>query len=601
MRNLARVFLVCWIGIFPALGFSGISSRNAKDKMMQDLDIIQNTFEVRYAPADWKKIYADWDLQNEIDLAKVRVLETPNITVKDYQRILLQFFNSTKDYHVGVSFYSTETAVLPFRIHSAKGKYYVAWVLSSLFDGLKDPLEVGDEVLLFNGKPIDEAVQAFKQSDLGNPLSKTDQALAESSLTMRSGSMGHLVPKGPLTVTVRHSGGDTVTTYRLNWFYYPEEITTSITEVEEIAQGKKTKNAAMGEFAVKSVLQGRPLGELPFFYKDMTAPIYRQFAKSNLRAKHLFSKEISGGIKADEEDRFMGSKVSFVPELGKVLWQAPASSPYNAYIYLDKVGRKIGYVRIPNYSAGSQSAVQFAELMNFFQENTEALVVDQVNNPGGNLFYMYALASMLTDRPLLVPKQKMAITQEDVYFALDELNEVEGVTTDEEARNVLGSNLAGFPADLALAQNIAKYFRFILNEWNEGRQLTDLGYVYGIDYLRPHPVGYYAKPILLLVNELDFSCGDFLPAILQDNKRVTILGTRTAGAGGYVLSHTYPNLFGLQGFSYTGSIAHREDNNPIENLGVIPEIIVELTSNDLENNYSDYLKEIQKAVSDLLN
>lgn len=600
MRKFAIAFLVCFAGLAPAFGFSGISARDVKDKMMLDLDIIQNTFDVKYAPADWKKNYAEWDLQNEIDLAKVKVLETPNITVKDYQRILQQFFNSTKDYHVGVSFYSTETAVLPFRIHSAKGKYYIAWVLGSMFDGLKDPIEKGDEVLLFNGRPIDEAVQALKASDFGNPGSLTDQALAESSLTMRSGSMGHLVPKGPVTVTVRHLGTDEVTTYRLNWLYYPEEITSSFAPIANAPDGASAQKDVMNYVITKSLFQ-RPLGEHPFFVKDMTAPMYRNFAKSLSRAKNLFKKEMGGGeILAEEEDRFIGSKESFVPTLGEVVWQAPATSPYHAYIYLDKAGRKIGYIRIPHYMAGGQSAEQFAEIMNYFQHSTEALVVDQLNNPGGNLFYMYALASMLTDKPLLVPKQKMTITQEDVYFALDDLNDLEEVMTDEDARNVLGSNLAGYPADLELARGIVNYFRFIINEWNEGRQLTELGYVYGIDYLKPHPKGYYAKPILMLVNELDFSCADFLPAILQDNHRVKILGTRTAGAGGYVLSHAYPNLFGIQGFSYTGSIAHRADNNPIENLGVTPEVIVELTAKDLERNYPDYMSEIHKAVFDLL-
>ena len=107
-----------------------------KDKMLNDLDIIKNTFEVKYGPAEWKKEYADWSLDEQIDLAKVKVLETKNITIKDYQRILLGFFNSTRDYHVGVSFYSTEAAFLPFRIHSTEGKYYIAWVYSPFFYGL---------------------------------------------------------------------------------------------------------------------------------------------------------------------------------------------------------------------------------------------------------------------------------------------------------------------------------------------------------------------------------------------------------------------------------------------------------------------------------
>lgn len=601
-NKLLQTLLITTLLFTPVAGFTGISSQDTKDRMVMDLDIIKNTFEIKYAPADWKKFYADWDLQNEMDRAKVKVLESPDITIKDYQRIVLEFFNSTKDYHVGVSFYSTEAAMLPFRVHSAKGKYYVAWVLDYLFVGLKDPMKKGDEVLLFNGRPIDEVVQELKKSEYGNPSSATDQALAESSLTMRTGAAGNIVPKGPVTITVRHIGSNQITTYRLNWFYLPEEVNGSLSPFIVAAECKLMQTEGTYYNLTKSSFK-KPLGEHPFFYKDMTTPLYRQYKKGVLRRKIAFDRFMKEeGIVADsdDDDDFLGGKASFVPTLGKILWEAPQNDPFKAYIYLNKEGRKIGYIRIPHYSAGSQSAEKFAEIINVLEEGTEALVVDQLNNPGGSLFYMYALASMLTDQPLIVPKQKMTITQEDVYFALDDLSELEQVKTDSEARALFGSNIAGYPVDLDFAKGVVEYLRFIINEWNSGRQLTDSDYLYGLEYLKPHLKGYYSKPVLLLVNELDFSCGDFLPAILQDNKKAKILGTRTAGAGGYVLEHSYPNLFGIQGFTFTGSIAERIDSNPIENLGVTPDVFVELTQKDLEENYTDYCAEIHKTLAEML-
>jgi hypothetical protein len=85
MRTIANTVITALIFAIPHLGYAGISSQDVKTKMMMDLDIIKNTFEVKYAPAEWKKIYADWELDTEIDLAKVKVLETSSITVKDYQ------------------------------------------------------------------------------------------------------------------------------------------------------------------------------------------------------------------------------------------------------------------------------------------------------------------------------------------------------------------------------------------------------------------------------------------------------------------------------------------------------------------------------------
>lgn len=97
-----------------------------KEKMLDNLDVIKNTFEVYYAPYQWKKTYANWDLEEKIAEAKESVDAIEPITIKDYHRVLKTFFNSTKDYHVGIYFWSTEEAYLPFRIHSAQGKYYIA-------------------------------------------------------------------------------------------------------------------------------------------------------------------------------------------------------------------------------------------------------------------------------------------------------------------------------------------------------------------------------------------------------------------------------------------------------------------------------------------
>ncbi len=567
-----KIVYFCLIIISPVAAKASLFDQ---DKMLSDLDIIKNTFEVRYAPADWKMSYTNWDLDEQIVLAKMAVLERDHVSIKEYQRIAKKFFGSTKDYHVGISFYSTEEAFLPFRVHGANGKYFVAWVYAPLFAGLKEPLRKGDEVVLFDGKPTHEVIQLLREKEFGNPESETDQALAESTLTMRLGSEGHIVPSGPVTVTVRHAGTNEITTYRLNWFYHPEKITRS--HFPFLAP--KELSFASGEAH-------------PFFYKDMSTPLYKNYkAALSRRSKRLGTD--------DDEDEFIGADTSFIPNLGEKVWDSGQDNPFHAYIYLSPEGRKIGYVRIPHYGGGSYSAEKFADVLLEMQATADALVIDQVNNPGGSVFYMYALASMLSDTPLQVPKHEMTITQEDVFFALENEPDLEEVHTDERASEVIGRTLWGYPVTYEVAQSMLKYFRFIIREWHAGRTLTNADYIYGLDYLQPYPTVQFTKPILFLVNQLDFSCGDFMPAILQDNGRATIMGARTAGAGGYVLSHSYPNLFGIESYSFTGSLAQRVNLDPIENLGVTPDIEVELTERDLEFGYRDYVSEIHRAVNGL--
>lgn len=576
MKTLKKFLFMVLVVFTPAMALA----ENTKEKMMNDLDIIKSTFEVKYAPKEWKKIFNNWELEEQINLAKVKIAETDNITVKDFQRILHQFFSSTKDYHVGVQFYSTEMAMLPFRVHSTHGKYYVAWVDRFV----STPINKGDEIVSFDGRPIHEVVTELKIEEFGYPETPTDQGLAEAFLTERIGFAGHIVPQGPVSFTVKHRGQKKLKTYRMNWFYYPEEITSPMTSESYTCMAKGFS---------QRLQKKQPLGEHPFFYKNMSTYLYDSF-KTVAKKRHLQHVK-SGHDVDDEDDGFICSEHGFLPNLGKIIWEAPENYDFRAYMY-ENNGQRIGYIRISDYNGRKSRAREFAEIISVFEQNADALVVDQLNNPGGNLFFMYALASMLSDQPLIVPKQRMTITQEDVYFAFENIEELEEIQSDQDAVKVLGTSFAGYPVDYDLAKSMLNYSRFIIDEWNDGRSFTQAYYFYGIDYLKPHIKGHFSKPILFLVNSLDFSCADFMPAILQDNKRATIMGMRTAGAGGYVLDHSFPNLFGVAGFSFTGSIAERLDNNPIENLGVIPDITYEMTEKDLQENYEDFVKAINKEV-----
>ena len=130
--------------------------------------------------------------------------------------------------------------------------------------------------------------------------------------------------------------------------------------------------------------------------------------------------------------------------------------------------------------------------------------------------------------------------------------------------------------------------------------MTDPYFIWGVDRINPNNKVKYSKPIVIIINELDFSGGDFFPAILQDNKRATIVGSRTAGAGGYVNSIAFPNSFGFAGISFTGSIGERTDKNPIENLGVTPDVEIKLTVEDVRKGFTQYLGKVKSTVDSLI-
>jgi hypothetical protein len=226
------------------------------------------------------------------------------------------------------------------------------------------------------------------------------------------------------------------------------------------------------------------------------------------------------------------------------------------------------------------------------------MVIDQVNNPGGSVFYLYSLASMLATQPLVTPLHRMAIDQASAFSALNEIDELETIKNDDDAQKKLPSQAIGFPVTYEFAKFMLSYSKFIVSEWNAGHKLSNPYWIGGVDHINPAKV-HYSKPILLLINHLDFSGGDFFPTILQDNKRVTILGSQTAGAGGYVNDVELPNNVGINAFRVTQSIAVRQEGQPIENLGVKPDIAYEMTVEDFTQNFAPYVKAIQAAVANL--
>ncbi|PCI35874.1 MAG: hypothetical protein COB53_10560, partial [Elusimicrobia bacterium] len=199
-----------------------------------------------------------------------------------------------------------------------------------------------------------------------------------------------------------------------------------------------------------------------------------------------------------------------------------------------------------------------------------------------------------------VPTHRVLTGEEEAMQMAPILALEDQVTSDALAQQILGPSMGGLPTTLKLFKKIAGYARFIISELRAGRRLTNQVAMMGVDEIDPHPTQVYTKPIQVLVNELDFSSADFFPAILQDNGRAQIFGTRTSGAGGAVRQMQFPNQFGIAMISYTWSIAMRMIGQVIENLGIKPDKPYALTPNDLRNNFEDYKKAQNKEMNKLL-
>lgn len=543
-----------------------------KVTLLENLAFMKSVYRAEYAPTAWKQRYAGWTLEQSYQKAVEAAEKDPALTVQRAREIVKDFIYSMQDYHVSVLFSSTELATLPLMFKEAEGRIFIAYISRDKLSSDSFPYAVGDELVSIDGVKAADAVTKL-QAEISLPnVGLTDRALAVYNLARRRGSRGLTVPSGPVTLEILSKGSETPSRIQLIWDYTPETVPvitgnwgkaiSSTKSDEEVPMQKKIQN---------------------FFNKSMIA-----------KGFELDSKELAGN------PHVIGGKESFIPALGTVLWSAPAESEFKAYMYLNDEGKIVGYVRIPSYvpSSSVKAVSDFAEIVDKFEGVTQGLVIDQVNNPGGSVFYLYALVSMLSNQPMVTPRHEMAIDPREVTEAVGIIKELSEVRNDEDAKKAIG-NLGGIPATYQIARFLVQYAQFIVDEAKAGRRLSSPYWIAGVDHINPSSTR-YTKPILILVNELDFSGGDFFPTIMQDNKRATIMGTRTAGAGGYVNETQYYNQLGVDLFTCTRSIAHRVDGNPIENLGVTPDIAYSLKASDVQGGYRDYVKAINQALSALI-
>ena len=282
----------------------------------------------------------------------------------------------------------------------------------------------------------------------------------------------------------------------------------------------------------------------------------------------------------------------WVPALGEAVWELPEAvatkMPFVACIYRTVAGLTIGYLRIPHYSHHEPSLAVLEDVISHFESNTSALVLDQVDNPGGSLFHMYSVTSYFTDVPLPVPTHEITIDEDAAAMAADVV--------------ALANAGDAVPLSERPSPEMVTYSRLVLSERaagrGTGRRLAGPLHLCGVTSVRPARSP-YTKKIVVLINELDFSASEFLAAILQDNKRATLFGQNTAGAGGCVKKIVADNrgrALGVDSYTITWTVARRTSGQHIEGIGVQPDIPYEITVEDVQHEYVGYRQALLAAI-----
>ncbi|MGZ5279013.1 MAG: PDZ domain-containing protein, partial [Pseudobdellovibrionaceae bacterium] len=254
-----------------------------KTKLQQEIDYVGNLYGTVYAPKAWKESHLGWNLPAQVVLAQTKLAAARTMT--EARQAVADLINSTADYHVSFSFYSTEKATLPFQIKTVQGKSLIVYIDRTKLSEAAFPFKTGDELLTMDQMPV-SFLQHSIVTAIGNNVPETDQALADLMITRRSGSLQIAVPHGPVTLSVKRASDDTVGTVTLTWDYMPEQL------------------AQKAPFRIERPAKG-------FFNRQMVGSKAMPFVDNSPQAENTFS---------------LGVKKPFLPNFGERIWETAADN-----------------------------------------------------------------------------------------------------------------------------------------------------------------------------------------------------------------------------------------------------------------------------------
>ncbi len=531
----------------------------------QDFRTLAGVFAKRYAPANWKIQALNSNLF-EISpwLEKVRASKSDI----EFLEICSQYVASLKDGHTQYIGPGNFIADIGFYTDIYDGKLLIDFIDRSLLPAAQYPFQVGDELVSIDGKPAMEALADIaKLHDFANP--KLTRRIAADRLTYRLQSS---VPSAGLlgdtaTVSILRQNGE-MQNYTIEWYKTGTPI--------------KNFGALPGFFSRKT--ESRGASTLASLETDSELPLWEQLHDRLKRWKISDKADpFERGEKLDPEsgERFprryiLGSGSN------RPVWTLPAgfairqgrftTDYFFTGTYMSE-GKRIGYLRIGVFDSltASQTQVLDSEI-NYFNANTDGLVVDVMRNPGGTC----SLATIA---------QRLMRGSTFTHFSEQYRPNRELIEFYDEVISLLET--------LGAPDYLLENYRFergmLIGAYENGRGLTGPIPACAFDLNIPTTANAYTKPMIVLVDELSTSAADIFPAILQDNGRAKIVGTRTGGLGGAVESVQQAGPLSEAFTTNTISIVLRakEYETPglpkspyIENAGVTPDIELDYMTKD---------------------
>jgi C-terminal processing protease CtpA/Prc len=534
-----------------------ITTREAQD----DFDQIASAFRTLYGAMDRKQAKYGFDYEKMAADYRSRLVAAR--TEGEVFSIFVEFVSRFEDPHVYLDREIVDDASqghwLPFTVQPVENTYLV----NSLDKTADGQIKIGDELISIDGVSTADLATLFgKYFSVANPLASKSQTAMyfTSRASFLPGMISSLVPA---KIHVRGADG-AERDISIPWNATPH-LLAKVPPAPPAGESGAKKAMAISKTAFQIIHADGSAA-------DANAPLF-----------------MTDAVKQSLEG-FTPVKPS-ADSLAKVKLEQTAADAvgYFAATYTTG-GKKVLFLRLPSYEpADTNNAFQYVRaLLDTYQPQVDALVLDETHNPGGAVDFAQGIISLLAKGPYNDYVEQLHADRKWIKSLTDESADL---------------TKANQPDLAALFMDQARAVETALDS---GKTLSaPVPFVTGANTGTPDEMG-WKKPAMMLIDELSVSCADLVPLIVKANHMATLFGQTTMGGGGNVedvavLNNTQVTLSLSRGlgtaFDPTGAYP---ESNIIEDNGVKPDVLYSHTVADVRGGYVGYVKSFNAALLDTI-
>ena len=581
----------------------------SKEQKTSDFQQLVAVYAKNYKPYEWKIQAFGYDL------LKIKpwmdMIEASKDDLEFYD-ICVKYVAALQDSHDEYILPSDFEAWLPINVDIYDGKVLIEGVDFFTLPPSEFPIRLGDEVVSVDGKSAEDWIQELTPYS-ANGMANESSRRRLAALTMIDRHQG-FYPYAPnvgdtAEVAIRSSDG-TVTTYTLPWSKYgtpllsvgpvPGPSLSSANRMASLRASLETRRERARAFQAAARQPERIDEDIPVpekgwdVYDGPAEPRVEQAVPAYLKPLRELESDEPVGPKAAYANFGSRSPVfavptGFVQRLGRSSADQFVSGTFPSGDY------KVGFIRIWTMSPSNQTLAlqQFQSEIQYFNQNTDGLVIDVMHNGGGSLCYIETLMRSLIPQPFRGVAYEIRATE---------------LWTQVFSSSLYSAKLSG--AEKWVVDLYTVYLEQVQQARKEMRGSTGNLPICGPTFedIAPFPTA-YTKPILVLTNELSLSAAEAFTGLLQDAGRIVVFGTRTDGGGGNPGSYAV-GAYSMGTTRATRTLVTRKAPvstpgypaaNHMENVGVYPDIWQDfMTKDNLMQGGRPFSNAFVAAVADLI-